>query len=983
MTISKRFTQGGKKVAIVVLLALFGFQQTAIVVHAAPESCPVTDFNGQQTSLIIEDIDLYPGETLTFYNDNTEVDGCQPLTPQPEFNFISINKDTDGDNSYDASETLGSTNVAYLGPGEITASAEGIYSYQLPAELATGTYYVMYSLTETGGYRLNQFTVSEEVTEEVVVATTAEFTSPTSYTVSPGAYMTTAITITYSDETTRSFSTDTASDIALYQGETKLTVGTDIIMNEDGTFIIAANEVGTYTVDLYTVTDEGETKVPDQTLTYTVINPTVGQISFSDEGTINIGDTVTFVTAYGSDENTVTNLTLDSAKISIYPVVDNVIGTEPTIAEVQPLDTNGTYQFTVSEPSFSTGTYGIKIHPTWNDTSTYLTLLPNENNSSTEYVLFTVEEAPEPFLYALSVDDTVQLGDNLTFFFYDIINGVEEPSTPAPAVTTVIIGVDKNGDNTIDEERTVSYELDEQTGIYSIFIPDNDAFYTYGTSYRIFVYPTEASDTNIQETFTIDNTVISGTITDTVTDNIVLRPISQTLNVILTTAFQYTANGELINSHPIQSAVETTDPTGTDLSTEVFSKNMATPGNYTLTISPSTTLGQHLFTLLYNETELSSTTLTIGAGSTTGLKESYTSEESLSFSTTIQTGENGETIIADLPAHASFRLYTLEIGAEEVIVAEDAPFTPTGENGAYTTSLENFTSGTYQIAMVDTQTGTILHTSDTFVVTATTDSEEENGGNNGGNNGNNEGNGGNNGGNNEGGDAGGNNGGGGGGAPIINHPPVAIIKPLELNPIVTGETLTVDGTQSFDPDNNTIFFSWNFGDGTSTELSTWDGVYTHTYTTSGVYTITLTVQDSNQAKATTSTEVTVVSLPTDEDPGSPTTTPSTGAPTTTPPTVPPTPPTTPVTPVITPTTPVFVPPITTPTNEAVDTNTEEEEVIPTTSPNTEQSETVTIAQTEEADEEIPDWLRWLFSSSVAVAAVWTGILANKYRKYIA
>ncbi|WP_455392694.1 PKD domain-containing protein [[Eubacterium] cellulosolvens] len=76
--------------------------------------------------------------------------------------------------------------------------------------------------------------------------------------------------------------------------------------------------------------------------------------------------------------------------------------------------------------------------------------------------------------------------------------------------------------------------------------------------------------------------------------------------------------------------------------------------------------------------------------------------------------------------------------------------------------------------------------------------------------------------------------------PRENNPPVAVISQPEDGAIFdSGEEIQFDGSESSDPDGDTLEFFWDFGDGDVA----YEAKPTHTYTTDGNYTIQLTVGD--------------------------------------------------------------------------------------------------------------------------------------------
>ncbi|MCK5711629.1 MAG: PKD domain-containing protein, partial [Hyphomicrobiaceae bacterium] len=74
-----------------------------------------------------------------------------------------------------------------------------------------------------------------------------------------------------------------------------------------------------------------------------------------------------------------------------------------------------------------------------------------------------------------------------------------------------------------------------------------------------------------------------------------------------------------------------------------------------------------------------------------------------------------------------------------------------------------------------------------------------------------------------------------------------------------GESVTFDGSGSYDIDNDINTYEWNFGDG-----STGTGeMTTHAYTTAGIYTVTLTVADNGGLTGVDTATVTVIEPPTE------------------------------------------------------------------------------------------------------------------------
>jgi len=92
------------------------------------------------------------------------------------------------------------------------------------------------------------------------------------------------------------------------------------------------------------------------------------------------------------------------------------------------------------------------------------------------------------------------------------------------------------------------------------------------------------------------------------------------------------------------------------------------------------------------------------------------------------------------------------------------------------------------------------------------------------------------------------------GAPLPNQAPIA----NPGGPYGSEGTVTLDGGQSRDPDNNTpLSYSWTLGDGATASTAT----VTQTYPAEGQYTVTLTVTDSRgAASAPATTTVTIANI---------------------------------------------------------------------------------------------------------------------------
>jgi len=87
---------------------------------------------------------------------------------------------------------------------------------------------------------------------------------------------------------------------------------------------------------------------------------------------------------------------------------------------------------------------------------------------------------------------------------------------------------------------------------------------------------------------------------------------------------------------------------------------------------------------------------------------------------------------------------------------------------------------------------------------------------------------------------------------VLNRPPVAVFSE-SAEAVYTGEPITFNASESYDPDGVIISYFWDFGDGTNAT----GVIVEHAYSNNGVYTVTLTVIDNDGATATASAVKTV------------------------------------------------------------------------------------------------------------------------------
>jgi serine protease len=90
----------------------------------------------------------------------------------------------------------------------------------------------------------------------------------------------------------------------------------------------------------------------------------------------------------------------------------------------------------------------------------------------------------------------------------------------------------------------------------------------------------------------------------------------------------------------------------------------------------------------------------------------------------------------------------------------------------------------------------------------------------------------------------------------VNDPPVADAGPDQTS--LVGESVTFDGSGSYDIDDGIAAYAWSFGDQTTASGIT----ATHSYLTAGTYTVTLTVTDDGGLTADNTATVTVTEEPT-------------------------------------------------------------------------------------------------------------------------
>jgi len=90
---------------------------------------------------------------------------------------------------------------------------------------------------------------------------------------------------------------------------------------------------------------------------------------------------------------------------------------------------------------------------------------------------------------------------------------------------------------------------------------------------------------------------------------------------------------------------------------------------------------------------------------------------------------------------------------------------------------------------------------------------------------------------------------------VLNRSPTALFTFSPSTPY-TSETVVFDASASYDSDGSIVSYSWDFGDGNITIVTT--PTITHRYSDNGTYQITLTVTDDDGAEDTASQSITVL-----------------------------------------------------------------------------------------------------------------------------
>jgi LEA14-like dessication related protein len=92
---------------------------------------------------------------------------------------------------------------------------------------------------------------------------------------------------------------------------------------------------------------------------------------------------------------------------------------------------------------------------------------------------------------------------------------------------------------------------------------------------------------------------------------------------------------------------------------------------------------------------------------------------------------------------------------------------------------------------------------------------------------------------------------------VANQPPMAIIVHDAGLFVLTGMSVTFDGSRSQDLDGEIVLYEWDFGDGSPTETGP---TVSHSFSSRGQYTVVLTVYDNWEATGEDNTVIRVIGL---------------------------------------------------------------------------------------------------------------------------
>ena len=98
-------------------------------------------------------------------------------------------------------------------------------------------------------------------------------------------------------------------------------------------------------------------------------------------------------------------------------------------------------------------------------------------------------------------------------------------------------------------------------------------------------------------------------------------------------------------------------------------------------------------------------------------------------------------------------------------------------------------------------------------------------------------------------------------SPPVNNTPIAIVEASTLSGIAPLD-ISFDGSDSYDPDGDNLTYTWDFGDGNTANGIT----VSHNYSEVGDYTVSLTVDDGNGGTNSASLDISVESIPNQNQP---------------------------------------------------------------------------------------------------------------------